>query len=178
MEAQVLGSLSHLTLVIGGARSGKSRHAERLVTANPAPWTYVATAEAYDEEMRERIAAHRLQRGEGWSTIDAPIMLPDMIREGSGAPMLVDCLTMWLSNLMLSDRDLISAVDNLETALAERAAQTVVVTNEVGHGIIPDSALGRAFRDEQGRLNQRIAARAGTVVFMVAGLPMIVKDET
>jgi adenosyl cobinamide kinase/adenosyl cobinamide phosphate guanylyltransferase len=166
-----------LTLVIGGARSGKSRHAEGLVVARPAPWTYIATAEAHDAEMRERIAQHQARRGAGWTTIDAPIALPEMIREAPDAPVLVDCLTLWLSNLMLGDHDLAGPIDDLEAALRERRAMTVVVTNEVGHGIIPETAIGRAFRDEQGRLNQRIAARAGTVIFMVAGLPLTVKEE-
>jgi adenosyl cobinamide kinase/adenosyl cobinamide phosphate guanylyltransferase len=167
-----------LTLVLGGARSGKSRYAEGLVTAEPAPWTYVATAEVHDSEMRERIAAHKLRRGEGWETVEAPYSLPDAIRDAGAVPVLVDCLTLWLSNLMLGDRDLVGAFDELESALAARKATTVVVSNEVGLGIVPDNALSRAFRDEQGRLNQRIAAEASRVVYMVAGLPMVVKDET
>lgn len=166
-----------LTLVIGGARSGKSRHAEDLVTALPGPWIYVATAQAHDEEMRERIAFHRARRGEGWSTIEAPTGLAKAVREAAASPMLVDCLTLWLSNMMLGDRDLAGETEALESALVARQAPTVVVTNEVGQGIVPDNALARAFRDEQGRLNQRIAARADRVVMMVAGLPMTVKDN-
>lgn len=166
-----------LTLVIGGARSGKSRHAEDIVTALPGPWIYVATAQAHDEEMRERIAFHRARRGEGWSTIEAPTGLAKAVREAAASPMLVDCLTLWLSNMMLGDRDLAGETEALESALVARQAPTVVVTNEVGQGIVPDNALARAFRDEQGRLNQRIAARADRVVMMVAGLPMTVKDN-
>ncbi len=148
------------------------------MTAEPAPWTYVATAEAHDSEMRERIAAHKLRRGDGWETIEAPYSLPDAIREAGAAPVLVDCLTLWLTNLMLGDRDLIGAFEELDSALSARKATTVVVSNEVGLGIVPDNALSRAFRDEQGRLNQRMAGLADRVVYMVAGLPMVVKDET
>ncbi|MEJ8572277.1 bifunctional adenosylcobinamide kinase/adenosylcobinamide-phosphate guanylyltransferase [Microbaculum marinum] len=165
-----------LTLVVGGARSGKSRHAESLIRGHPGPWTYVATAEARDAEMRERIARHRQQRGEGWVTVEAPVALPATVREAPAAPMLVDCLTLWLSNLMLGGRDVAGAAEDLEAALSWRAGPTVVVTNEVGQGIVPETTLGRAFRDEQGRLNQQIAARAATVILMVAGLPMTVKD--
>ncbi len=172
-----MDSLGHLTLVLGGARSGKSRHAEGLATREPAPWVYVATAEAHDEEMRGRIAAHRARREEGWTTIEAPVALPEAISAAPEAPMLVDCLTLWLTNLMLSDRDLAAACADLEAALAARRATTVLVSNEVGLGIVPDNALARAFRDEQGRLNQRMAGRAARVVYMVAGLPMVVKDD-
>jgi len=179
METVGLETLSHLTLVLGGARSGKSRFAEGLVTERPAPWVYIATAEAWDEEMRERIAVHRDRRDGGWTTVDAPLALPDAIREAPGdAPVLVDCLTLWLSNLMLGDHDLAAATQHLDEALARRKAMTVVVSNEVGLGIVPDNALARSFRDEQGRLNQHIAANAASVIFMVAGLPMTIKDET
>lgn len=167
--------MTSLTLVIGGARSGKSRYAESLVTVRPAPWIYVATAEPHDAEMQDRISDHQARRGEGWTTVDAPYELAAAIRAAPAAPLLVDCLTLWLSNMMLGDRDLVGEIDAVEAAVSARQAPTVLVTNEVGHGIVPDNALARAFRDEQGRLNQRIAAIAGTVVFMVAGLPMTVK---
>ncbi len=163
-----------LTLVLGGARSGKSRHAEALVTRLPAPWVYVATAQAFDDEMRVRIAEHRARRAAGWRTVEAPVNLAAALQDAGDAPVLVDCLTLWLSNLLLGGVDLAAAAAALGTAL-ERAAPTVLVSNEVGLGIVPDNALARRFRDEAGRLHQRIAARAGQVVFMVAGLPMFVK---
>jgi adenosylcobinamide kinase/adenosylcobinamide-phosphate guanylyltransferase len=168
---------SHLTLVLGGARSGKSRHAEDLVAALPPPWHYVATAQAYDEEMRERIAHHRERRGEGWETHEVPVELPDCLASLGccTAPILVDCLTLWLSNVMLAELDMDVAARSLELALAEVRAPVVLVSNEVGLGIVPENALARRFRDEAGRLHQRLAARADRVLFMVAGLPMVVK---
>jgi adenosylcobinamide kinase/adenosylcobinamide-phosphate guanylyltransferase len=165
-----------LTLVLGGARSGKSRHAEALAMAAPAPWIYVATAEPFDDEMKVRIAEHRVRRGETWRTIDAPLDLAGAI-EGApaGATVLVDCLTLWLNNLMFNNRDIDTETARLEAALAARQGSVIVVSNEVGSGIVPDNAEARRFRDLQGRLNQRIAARADHVVLLVAGLPMVVK---
>ncbi len=165
---------SRLTLVLGGARSGKSRFAEELVARCPAPWVYIATAQAFDDEMRARIAEHRARRATGWRTTEAPTDLPAALRHAGDTPVLVDCLTLWLTNLMLGDADLEAAAAALDAAL-ERTAPTVLVSNEVGLGIVPDNALARRFRDEAGRLHQRIAARAGRVVFMVAGLPLFVK---
>jgi len=165
-----------LTFLLGGARSGKSAHAEKLATALPAPWTYIATAEAYDGEMVERIALHRSRRGEGWRTVDAPLDLAGALRAlPDDQPVLVDCLTLWLSNHMLAEHDVDVLSDELETVLAAPRGPWFVVSNEVGMGIVPDNALGRRFRDAQGRLNQRVAARADRVLFMVAGLPMQVK---
>jgi len=165
-----------LTFVIGGARSGKSRHAQSLARANLAPWVMIATAEALDEEMRERIAGHRRERGDGWVTMEAPIDLAGALTEAPAeAPVVIDCLTLWLSNLMLGGHDPDLAVTGLEVALRARRAPTIVVSNEVGLGIVPETPLGRAFRDKAGSLNQRLAARAQHVVFMVAGLPMTVK---
>jgi len=163
-----------LTLVLGGARSGKSRFAEDLVMRLPPPWIYIATAQAFDDEMRVRVAEHRARRAAGWRTVEAPLELAAAMRAAGDAPVLVDCLTLWLTNLMLGDADLEAAAAALDTAL-DRTALTVLVSNEVGLGIVPDNALARRFRDEAGRLHQRIAARAGRVVFMVAGLPMFVK---
>jgi adenosylcobinamide kinase/adenosylcobinamide-phosphate guanylyltransferase len=169
--------LPALTLILGGARSGKSRHAEALVTTLPPPWHYVATAEAYDEEMCERIALHRARRDEGWVTTEAPLELAECLAAlGRGsAPILVDCLTLWLSNVMLANRDVEAARRSIEAVLDEAKAPIVLVTNEVGLGIVPENALARRFRDEAGRLHQRLAARADRVLFMVAGLPMVVK---
>ncbi|SIQ85904.1 bifunctional adenosylcobinamide kinase/adenosylcobinamide-phosphate guanylyltransferase [Bosea sp. TND4EK4] len=167
--------LPHLTLVLGGARSGKSRHAEALIEALPAPWTYVATAQAWDEEMRERIALHRARRPSGWETVDAPLELPEAIAAHAGRPILGDCLTLWLTNLILAERDTAAAGAALLAACERACAPLVLVSNEVGLGIVPDNALARRFRDEAGRLHQALAARASSVVFMVAGLPMQVK---
>jgi adenosylcobinamide kinase/adenosylcobinamide-phosphate guanylyltransferase len=166
---------ARLTLVLGGARSGKSKYAESLITALPPPWVYVATAEALDAEMAERIAVHRARRGGDWRTIEAPHDLAGALAAPAGAPVLVDCLTLWLSNRMLAQADVDADTDRLEDALDRRASPAVLVSNEVGFGIVPDNALARRFRDLQGRLNQRMAARADRVVLMVAGLPLTVK---
>jgi len=163
-----------LTLVLGGARSGKSRYAEGLVTRLPPPWVYVATAQAFDDEMRARIAEHRDRRAAGWHTVEAPLALAAALQDAGDAPVLVDCLTLWLSNLMLGNADLAAAEAALDAALA-RTAPTVLVSNEVGLGIVPDNALARRFRDAAGRLHQKLAARADRVVFTVAGLPLFVK---
>ncbi len=166
----------NLTLLIGGARSGKSSHAEQLVARYPAPWAYIATAEAYDEEMRERIALHRAQRGDGWQTIDAPLDLVDVIEAvPDGRPMLIDCLTLWLTNHMLAEHDVVAECAKLAQCLSKPRGSWFVVSNEVGQGIVPDNALARRFRDAAGRLNQQVAAVAGSVILMVAGLPMKVK---
>jgi adenosylcobinamide kinase / adenosylcobinamide-phosphate guanylyltransferase len=170
-----MSSVPKLTLVIGGARSGKSRYAESLIAALPPPRTYIATAEAGDAEMAERIEAHRRRRDATWRTIEAPRDLRAALAACKAAPVLVDCLTLWLSNLMLAETDVEAAIETLETALAAATAPIVVVANEVGLGIVPSFPLGRQFRDMQGILNQRIAARADRVVLMVAGLPLAVK---
>jgi adenosylcobinamide kinase/adenosylcobinamide-phosphate guanylyltransferase len=165
-----------LTFILGGARSGKSSHAEKLTTAFPSPWAYIATAEAYDDEMRERIAEHRARRPSGWQTVDAPLDLAEAITaQPADRPILVDCLTLWLTNLILAERDTAAARDALIAACELVSAPLVLVGNEVGLGIVPENALARRFRDEAGRLHQALAARAASVVFMVAGLPMRVK---
>lgn len=169
----------NLMLILGGARSGKSRYAEGLIAALPPvwnpPWIYVATAEPGDEEMRARIAAHRARRGPSWQTVEAPQELAEAVILAQPAPVLVDCLTLWLSNLMLIDADIEAETVRLERALEAATAPIVLVSNEVGSGIVPEHPLGRRFRDLQGALNQRIAARAERVVLMVAGLPLAVK---
>lgn len=165
-----------LTLVLGGARSGKSVHGERLVTNGPPPWTYIATAQALDAEMTERIAAHRARRDARWRTVDAPLDLAEALAAApDDGPVLVDCLTLWLSNAMLAGRDVEAAGARLADMLSRPRGPWVVVSNEVGLGIVPDTPLGRRFRDAQGRLNQAVAAAADAVVLMVAGLPMKVK---
>ena len=166
-----------ITFVIGGARSGKSRYAEGLLTAFPPPWAYVATAEAGDEEMAARIEEHRTRRGGHWRTVEAPRELAAALEACAGMPVLVDCLTLWLSNLMLAEADIAAATARLEQALKAATAPVVLVANEVGLGIVPATPLARRFRDAQGVLNQRIAARADTVVLMVAGLPLAIKGK-
>jgi adenosyl cobinamide kinase/adenosyl cobinamide phosphate guanylyltransferase len=165
-----------VTLVIGGARSGKSRHAERLIAAHPPPWTYIATAEAWDDEMRARIAEHRSRRRADWITRETPVELAAALAETEAVPALVDCLTLWLTNLLLGGHDFSAATAALEVVLRARAAPTVIVTNEVGQGIVPDNALARTFRDAAGVLNQRVAALSGHVTLMVAGIAMTVKE--
>ena len=165
-----------LTFLLGGARSGKSLHAEKLATALPAPWTYIATAHAYDDEMVERIAHHRARRGDGWLTVDAPLDLAGTLGSvPDGQLVLVDCLTLWLSNHLLAEHDLDGLCAELGQVLSAPRGPWFVVSNEVGLSIVPDNPLGRRFRDAQGRLNQRVAAIADRVFFMVAGLPMQVK---
>jgi len=164
-----------LTFVLGGARSGKSRYAENLIAALPPPWAYVATAESRDEEMAARIDAHRSRRGPSWRTIEAPRDLAAALDMCKTMPVLIDCLTLWLSNLMLAEADIDAETARLEAALAAVGAPVVLVANEVGYGIVPDYPLGRRFRDLQGILNQRVAARADSVVLVVAGLPLPVK---
>ncbi len=166
-----------LTLVLGGARSGKSRFAESLITRQPPPWIYVATAEISDAEMAERIAVHQARRGAGWSTLEAPRDLAEAIEANRLTPMLVDCLTLWLSSLMLASADIDQETARLEQALQQRGAPVALVANEVGAGIVPENALARRFRDLQGILNQRIAAQADRVVLTVAGLPLYVKGS-
>jgi len=176
------GLLPALTLVLGGARSGKSRHAEALVlghadTVGVQP-VYIATAEAGDGEMAERIAEHRARRGNRWRNAEAPLALGDAIAAcaNNGQPVLVDCLTLWLSNIMLAELDVGLETAGLLDSLGGVLGPVVCVANEVGLGIVPDNALGRAFRDHAGRLNQQVAERAGRVDFIAASLPITLKQ--
>ena len=166
--------MSRLTLVLGGARSGKSRFAESLARQHGGPRTYIATAEAFDDEMRQRIAKHREQRaGDGWQTIEATLdpaaVLP---REGLA---LLDCVTVWLGNLMHHGRDLRAEVAKLCATLETCPAEVILVSNEVGLSIVPENAMARRFRDEQGLANQALAAIADNVYFNAAGLPLKLK---
>ena len=170
-----MSCIAKLTLVLGGARSGKSRYAEGLITALPPPWTYIATAEAGDDEMATRIAGHRARRGTQWHTVEASRALVQALSACGAEPVLVDCLTLWLSNLMLAEADIDAETVQLEQVLAAANGPRVLVANEVGSGIVPGTALGRRFRDQQGLLNQRIAACAERVILTVAGLPLALK---
>lgn len=170
------GGFPRLTLVVGGARSGKSALAERMVRAAGGSPVYIATAEAWDEEMAERIARHREDRGDGWTTIEAPRDLAGALA-GVRGPVLIDCATLWLTNVMLAGADVAAEGTALLAALAAHPGPVVVVSNEVGWGIVPENALARAFRDEQGRLNQRLAAASDLVAGVMAGLPMVLKGQ-
>jgi len=176
-------SLPAVTLVLGGARSGKSRYAEGLIETAAMHGTYCATAEPGDAEMAVRIAAHRTRRdrvggGDFWHTVEAPLDLTTVVvREiAPDRPMLVDCLTLWLSNLLLADRCVENETRSLCTALFDANGPLVLVANEVGLGLVPETPLGRRFRDAAGRLNQEIAALADRVVFVIAGLPLVLKE--
>jgi len=166
-----------IALVLGGARSGKSRYAEALVqSVATRPPIYIATAEARDDEMRARIAHHRAQRGENWRTIEEPLALAVQLGQCKpGDVVLVDCLTLWLSNVLLADGNVEEAATDLCAALEATSARVVLVANEVGLGIVPENALARRFRDEAGRLNQRVAVIADYVAFIAAGLPLQLK---
>ncbi|MFN3612954.1 MAG: bifunctional adenosylcobinamide kinase/adenosylcobinamide-phosphate guanylyltransferase [Rubrimonas sp.] len=163
--------------VIGGARSGKSRYAEMLAEAFSEELIYLATAEVRDREMADRVAAHKARRSGQWRTVEAPVALPESIAEVSkpGSIVLVDCLTLWLSNVMLSGASVDDAQHRLMAAMSAAPGRMVLVSNEVGLGIVPDNALARRFRDAQGRLNQNVASNADLVVFMAAGLPLYLK---
>jgi len=170
--------LPPVTLVLGGARSGKSRCAERLVEDAAASGTYCATAEAGDAEMARRIAAHRAQRGPFWHTVEAPLALTPVIASEatSERPLLIDCLTLWLSNLLLAGKSAEEETAALCAALRLTAGPVVVVANEVGMGLVPETPLGRRFRDAAGCLNQQVATLADRVVFVAAGLPLMLKE--
>ena len=197
------------TLVLGGARSGKSRRAQALAESFGPRRLFVATAEAFDAEMRERIARHRGERDASWRTVEAPLALPEALDAanalagghgaesgagggaGGGAEggseggseggeaavdvILVDCLTLWLSNLVLGEHALEAPSERLLAALGRTAVPVVLVSNEVGSGLVPETPLGRRFRDDQGRLNQRVAQVCERVELVVAGLPLTIR---
>jgi adenosylcobinamide kinase/adenosylcobinamide-phosphate guanylyltransferase len=168
---------ARLTLLLGGARSGKSRLAEQLAEKHPGRLVYIATAEAWDDEMKARIAEHKARRGDRWHSIEAPIAVAEVIRAlpPDTGVVLVDCLTLWLSNLMHAGRDIAAEIAGLLTALNAVGFPVLLVSNEVGLGIVPDNKLARDFRDAQGRLNQAVAAAADHAIFMAAGLPLVLK---
>lgn len=176
MAAAPAVELPPLTLILGGARSGKSAHAERMIGERPA--VYLATSQPGDAEMAERVRRHRERRGTNWLTVEEPLDLADALAAQAAPerPVLVDCLTLWLSNLMLAGRDVEAAVAGLADALPSLSGPVLLVANEVGLGIVPDNALARAFRDHAGRLNQTVAVLAQRVVFVAAGLPLVLKE--
>jgi len=167
-------------LVLGGARSGKSAYAERLVAESGLDRVYVATGEPGDPEMAERIAHHRSRRGDDWRTVEAPTQLEDVLKAEAreGRAVLVDCLTLWLSNLMLAGLEVEARSQRLSLLMSRLPGLLVFVSNEVGLGVVPDTPLGRRFRDAQGRLNQAVARAADHVVFMAAGLPLVLKGAS
>ena len=166
-----------IELIIGGARSGKSTFAERQARDSSLRVTYIATCEARDEEMITRIAHHRERRPAEWRTVEEPLLLADALRREAAADtcVMVDCLTLWLTNALLGERK--AEIEKLLDALPTLPGRIILVSNEVGWGIVPENALARRFRDEQGRLNQRIAAIATDVTLVVAGLPLSFKSS-
>jgi len=178
------------TLIIGGARSGKSAHAEQLAAASGKNVIYVATAQAGDDEMQHRIAHHRRRRDAGWQTVEEPIALGDVIERYGAADtlLLIDCLTVWLSNLLFAERAAFPDIGVIVPpscfaeqrarflqALEHAAGDVVLVANEVGQGVVPQGAVSRWFVDEAGRLNQEVAARCERATWVVAGLPQMLK---
>ncbi len=165
-------------LVLGGARSGKSTFAEKLVEASGLPMHYVATGRAYDDEMRDRIAHHQAARqGKGWTTHEEPLDLSGLLRrlDTPGCAILVDCLTLWVTNLMMEGRDMAAEFAALAALLPDRQARLVFVSNEVGLGIVPENRMARDFRDHAGRLHQIVAEKSAEVYFVAAGLPLKMK---
>lgn len=170
--------LSDTCLVLGGAASGKSAFAENLVERQDAPLVYIASAQAWDAEMRAKIDTHVARRGPRWRTVEAPLdAAPELARLVPGEVCLFDCATMWLSNHLLAENDLEAEQARLLAAIRDCAARLVIVSNEVGFGIVPDNALARRFREAQGRLNIVLAREAGLVVQVIAGLPQVLKGE-
>ena len=162
-----------ITLVLGGARSGKSRFAEGLCKI---PGSYIATAQAFDDEMKVRIAKHRDDRGANWNTIEEPLDLVAALKAAQG-DVLLDCLTLWLTNLVMNDKDVEVEIFNLVSTLARCSNKIVIVSNELGLGLVPEHGLSRRFRDLHGVMNQRVAEAAQCVVFMVAGIPQVIKGQ-
>jgi len=165
--------------VIGGARSGKSRYAQGRAEATGLSPLFIATAQAYDDEMRERIERHRADRGPQWRTVEAPVDLAGALRahDAPDRVLLVDCLTLWVTNLMLGGQDVADATEDLARALNDARGAVILVANEVGLGIVPDNALARRFRDAAGIVNQKIAAVANEVQLLAAGLPLCLKKN-
>lgn len=168
--------LPKLTFVLGGASSGKSAFAEGLVMNTGLPRVYIATSQVFDDEMRTKVDAHLTQRGNDWRTIESPRNLgPALQSVRETEIVLLDCATMWLTNHLLAEADIAKETELLLTQLKNCEGSVVVVSNEVGMGIVPDNALARKFRDAQGKLNQQLAAQSDLAVFVIAGLPTVLK---
>ncbi|MBT9370908.1 bifunctional adenosylcobinamide kinase/adenosylcobinamide-phosphate guanylyltransferase [Rhizobium sp. CSW-27] len=166
-----------ITLVLGGARSGKSRFSEDLARAGGLERHYIATSQAFDEEMHARIAQHRADRGDGWVTHEVPLLLLSALQQVARPEriVLVDCLTLWVTNLMMAEAEVDREGAALAESLRKLAGPVIFVSNEVGLGIVPDNRMARAFRDHAGRLHQAVAAVADEVFFIAAGLPLKMK---
>lgn len=168
------------TLVLGGARSGKSRWAEELVLASKLKPIYLATGRAFDEEMSERISVHQNRRGMEWETVEEPLALADALVQSAheGRAILVDCLSLWVTNLMMAEANVEKESDDLVAALADIKVPVVFVSNEVGLGIVPENQMAREFRDYAGSVNQKVAAACSNVWFIAAGLAMPLKTNS
>ncbi|MEE2997989.1 MAG: bifunctional adenosylcobinamide kinase/adenosylcobinamide-phosphate guanylyltransferase [Pseudomonadota bacterium] len=165
--------------VLGGASSGKSIYAEELVARLPGAPIYLATAQAFDDEMVDKVEAHRRRRGDDWTTVEEPYDLPEAISTYGAADtvLLADCLTLWLFNLISVERDIADETEALIKAISGVEGRIVLVSNEIGLGLVPDNEVGRNFRNLHGTLNQAVAAAADRVVFIAAGLPVTLKGE-
>ena len=171
-----MNNLSALSLVVGGAASGKSRFAESLCVQSARSKIYLATAQIYDDEMAQKVFSHLAQRGDDWQTIETPVNVASALEKvRSDNVILLDCATLWLTNVILGEYDLEAETAELLSAISSCPAPIVIVSNEVGQGIVPDNALSRKFRNAQGQLNQTLAAQAGLVVAVMAGLPLVLK---
>lgn len=166
-------------LVLGGARSGKSRHAQAVAEAIPGPLVFIATAQAFDAEMKEKIARHRADRNDRWHTVEAPLALAEAIgaQDGTAAVILVDCLTLWASNLLLSEEPAEPRVQALLEAIASASSPIILVSNEVGMGIVPDNALARRFRNLAGDINQRVGRAVSSAELVVAGFSLSLQRQ-
>lgn len=174
--------MKNISLILGGARSGKSEYAETLATSTAEEYglqkLYIATAENRDDEMNARIIKHKQRRGTDWQTFEEPLNIASLIEtaQNANSVIMIDCLTLWLSNLMAAEKDINAETERLKNTLEVAECPIILISNEVGLSIVPENALARAFRDEQGLLNQKLAKGATNVVFMAAGLPLILKQ--